>query len=335
MKFSILDSRFSILRAKRTADSIENLKSKIENSAVDPVFTLADLATWSRPGTSLAVLGHPIKHSVSPPMHNAALAALARTDARFADWKYFRFEIHPADLPRALELLHAKKFRGVNLTVPLKIIAFDRVAEVDAAARPVGAINTLLWTPRGWHGFNTDGYGLAAAVRETLGRDLTDAHIILLGAGGAARGAAVECLQRGGASLAIANRTRENLDALLAVLAPIAGKIPLHGFAPATPPHDWPKGALVINATSLGLRAADSAPIDLAALPRPAAVFDMIYNPPQTALLRAAEKLGVPHANGLAMLVHQGAKSLEIWSGVPAAQTAATMAAAARVALGV
>ena len=314
-------------------------------SAADPVFTLRDLESWSPRGTALAVLGHPIKHSVSPPMHNAALADLARTDARFADWKYSRFEIHPDDLPHALELLHAKKFRGVNLTVPHKIIAFDRVAEIDAAARPLGAVNTLRWTERGWHGFNTDGYGLASAVRETLGLELAGAHVVLLGAGGAARGAAVECLQRGCASLAIANRTKENLDALLALLAPIAiaAKIPLFGFSPAGLPSVAlaKEGALVINATSSGLRTDDVVPIDLAALLRPAgrepsrtaAVFDMIYNPPQTALLRAATALGVPHANGLAMLVHQGAKSLEIWSGVPATRTATTMAVAARAAL--
>ena len=159
--------------------------------------------------------------------------------------------------------------------------------------------------------------------------------MILLGAGGAARGAAVECLTRGCASLSIANRTRENLDALLALLAPIAGGIPLRGFAPATPPSDLPSRALVINATSAGLRDSDPAPIDLAALPNVAAVYDMIYNPPQTALLRQAAALGLPHAHGLAMLVHQGAKSLEIWSGAPAATTAPTMLAAARAALGI
>ncbi len=304
---------------------------KIENS---PVLSLADLAAWSRPGTSLAVLGHPIKHSISPAMHNAALARLAAADARFADWQYFRFEVHPDDLPRALELLREKQFRGVNRTVPHKIIAFARVAAVDPAARPVGAVNTLLRTDAGWRGHNTDGYGLAAAVRETLGRDLAGAHVILLGAGGAARGAAVECLQRGCASLAIANRTRANLDALLATLAPIAGGIPVRGFAPDAIPADLPAGALVINATSAGLKPTDPLPIELAALPRPAAVFDMIYNPPQTALLRAAAALGLPHAHGLAMLVHQGAKALEIWSGIPAPQTAPTMSAAAHAALG-
>lgn len=299
----------------------------------DPTFTLADLDAWSRPGTSLAVLGHPIRHSISPAMHNAALASLARSDARFADWRYFRFEIHPDDLPRALGLLHARGFRGVNLTVPHKIIAFDHVAEVDPAARPAGAVNTVRWTERGWQGFNTDGYGLAAAVRETLGTTLAGSHVILLGAGGAARGAAVECLQQGCASLAIANRTRENLDALLELLAPLAGRIPVTGFAPSLPPSNLPHGALVINATSAGLRASDPAPIALESLPPPAAVFDMIYNPPETPLLRAASARRIPHAHGLAMLVHQGAKALEIWSGIPAERTAPVMGEAARAAL--
>ena len=104
-----------------------------------PVLTLRELEHWSRPGTSLAVLGHPIRHSISPPMHNAALADLARGDARFKDWEYFRFDVPPADLPAALRLLHAKRFRGVNLTVPHKVLAFDLVAAVAPAARPVGA----------------------------------------------------------------------------------------------------------------------------------------------------------------------------------------------------
>ncbi len=267
-------------------------------------------------------------------MHNAALAELARTDARFSDWEYFRFDIHPDDLPQALVQLHAKRFRGVNLTVPHKIIAFGRVAFVDPAARPVGAVNTLRWSESGWEGFNTDGYGLASAVRETLARELAGADVILLGAGGAARGAAVECLQRGCASLAIANRTPENLATLLETLRPVAGTIPLRGFSPAAPPSDLPAGAIVINATSAGLRDSDPLPIDLATLPRPAAVYDMIYNPAQTPLLRAAAAAGLPFANGLSMLVHQGAKALEIWSGVPAGRTAPAMAAAARAAMG-
>ena len=90
---------------------------------------------------------------------------------------------------------------------------------------------------------------------------------------------------------------------------------------------------MLINATSAGLKDTDPLPIELPALPRPSAVFDMIYNPPQTRLLLAAANLGVPCANGLSMLVHQGAKALEIWSGIPAARTAPTMAVAARDAM--
>jgi shikimate dehydrogenase len=298
-----------------------------------PVLSVVDLERWSRGGTSLAVLGHPIKHSISPAMHNAALTELARREPRFRDWEYFRFDVHPDDLPRALELLHAKRFLGVNLTVPHKIIAFDRVTGIDPAARPVGAVNTLRWSEQGWQGFNTDGYGLAAAIRGSFGRDLAGASVILLGAGGAARGAAVECLQRGCASLYIANRTSENLQTLLVALTPLARGIPVSGFSSSAPPSGLPAGAIVINATSAGLSETDPLPINLAALPRPSAVFDMIYNPAQTALLRAAAALGVPGENGLGMLVHQGAKALEIWTGVPAAQTAATMAAAAQRAM--
>lgn len=279
-------------------------------------YTLADLDNWSRPGTSLAVLGHPIKHSISPAMHNAALAEMARADARFHDWRYFRFEVPPEELPHALELLHARRFRGVNLTVPHKVLAFasPRVVAIDPAARPVGAINTLRRREDGWEGFNTDGHGLSEGLREDLGVSLEGAPVVLLGAGGAARGAAVECLQRRVASLWIANRTRENLDALLALLAPLAGGVPVHGFDPRTPPAELPPDAVLVNATSAGLKPADPLPVELAALPAPRAVYDMIYNPAETALLAAARSRGVPRANGLSMLVHQGARALEIWS---------------------
>lgn len=279
-----------------------------------PVLTLADLDNWTPAGTALAVLGHPIKHSVSPAMHNAALVHMAGCDPRFSDWRYHRFDVPPDDLPGALERLHAAGFHGLNLTVPHKVLAFERVVRCDPAARPIGAVNTLRRTPDGWAGFNTDGYGLATAARESLGLELGGQPVILLGAGGAGRGAAVECLQRGCAALWIGNRSRERLDDLLLRLRPLAGAIPLHGFDPAAPPADLPAAALLINATSVGLRVNEPPPLDLAAVPAPAGVYDMIYNPFQTALLRAAHARGLPAANGLSMLVHQGVRSLEIWS---------------------
>ena len=299
--------------------------------SADPTHPLADLDHWSHTGTALAVLGHPIKHSVSPAMHNAALADMATRDARFAAWKYFRFDVPPEQLPQALAKLRAAGFHGLNLTVPHKVLACDLVAEIDPAAKAIGAVNTLRRTATGWMGFNTDGYGLAAALKADLGATFAGAHVVLLGAGGAARGAAVECLRQKCASLWIANRTRANLDALLAALHPLADASALHGFDPAEPPATIPSNAIVINATSAGLKPGEPAPIALRRLAPGASVFDMIYNPPQTALLRDAAALGLSYANGLSMLVHQGARALEIWTG--ATVPANVMHAAASAAL--
>jgi shikimate dehydrogenase len=280
------------------------------------------------------VIGHPVGHSVSPQMHNAALAELARDDARFAGWRYFAFDVEPGGLAAALGLLHGLRFRGVNLTVPHKVPAVELVSGLDPAAREAGAVNTLVLDGSGWRGFNTDGHGLAAAITEDLGLELRGAPIVLLGAGGAARGAAVQCLRAGCAALWIVNRTQSNLDSLLAHLAPLAGKVPVGSIAPGGAAGRLQPGAIVINATSAGLRPADPAPADLAGLPGIAAVFDMIYNPPETRLLAQARALGLPHANGLGMLVHQGAKALEIWTGIASSVTAPAMRAAAAKALG-
>jgi len=129
------------------------------------------------------------------------------------------------------------------------------------------------------------------------------------------------------------NRTRANLDSLLAHLAPLAGGVPIGALTPGGDAARLQPGAIVINATSAGLRSGEPPPIDLSLLPRPAAVFDMIYNPAQTALLAQAGRLGVPAANGMSMLAHQGARSLEIWTGIPAARSAPVMLAAGRAAL--
>ncbi len=300
-------------------------------AVAESIFTLADLATWSLPGPALAVVGHPIVHSLSPVIHNAALAELARTEPRFRDWRYHKFDIAPGDLPKALKEFHRLNFRGLNLTVPHKSLVVDHLTKSDSFVRAAGAANTLTFFEDGWHGANTDGYGLTTALHQALSVALAGAHVILLGAGGAARGAAVECLRARCASLWIGNRTAASLATLLSELQPLAGATDLHGFDLAHPPAGLPIGALVINATSLGLAPTDLAPLDLKKIPAPAGVFDMIYRPPQTALLRQAAELGLPHANGLSMLVHQGARSLEIWTGATA--PVAVMQAAAQSAL--
>ncbi len=315
---------FSILHPARRAGGIDEAELKTEPSSV---LTLRDLDAWPTTGVALAVLGHPIKHSISPAMHNAALAEMAQRDRRFADWTYHRFEVPPDDLPTALAKLHEKQFLGLNLTVPHKVLALAHVKHVDETAAHAGAVNTLRWRPDGWDSFNTDGDGLEAGVRDDLGVSLRGADVLLLGAGGAARGAAVQCLTKGCASLTIVNRTAANLEKLLHDLAPLAGNARLQGRLSSEGAAGLPPGLLVINATSAGLNPDDPLPIDLRPLTSPSGVYDMIYNPPQTALLREAALLGIPHANGLSMLVHQGARALAIWSEtrppVPAMQLAA------------
>ena len=267
-------------------------------------------------------------------MHAAALSEIGRDNARFAGWGYYPFDVPPADLASALGRLRAAGFRGANLTVPHKVLAVGMVSDLDPAARGAGAVNTLLGAATGWSGFNTDGYGLAEGIRGDLGLGLRGAAVVLLGAGGAARAAAAECLRSGCAGLWIVNRTRENLDALLAHLAPLSRGVAVRGAAPGRALADLPAGALVVNATSAGLRPDDPAPADLRDFPGAAAVYDMIYNPPRTRLLAQAGELGLANANGLGMLVHQGAKSLEIWTGIPASRVAPVMRAAAAKALG-
>ena len=300
--------------------------------ATEPIHTLADLEHWSFPGPALAVVGRPVAHSLSPAMHNAALAALADTRPEFAAWRYFKFDVAPADLPEALGLFHCNRFVGLNLTVPHKTLAISLLDSADDFVRAAGAANTLSVTATGWQGANTDGTGLIYGLREEFGASLAGAHVVLLGAGGAARGAAVACLREGCASLWIGNRTSATLQTLVADLRNLTGTARLHPFDLGQPPADLPAGSIVINATSLGLANGDASPLDLKRIARPACVYDMIYRPPHTALLRQALGLGLRHANGLSMLVHQGARSLELWT--QAVVPVGIMQAAARAALG-
>jgi shikimate dehydrogenase len=285
--------------------------------ANQPVHTLDDLEAWSVAGTGLAVVGQPVAHSLSPVIHNAALTALANENGRYRSWHYHKFEIAPDELGRAVKLFHQKGFAGLNFTVPHKEAVVDLAGSGDALTHAAGAANTLIRTATGWRASNTDCDGLADALRAELNTTLGGTHVILLGAGGAARAAAVQCLRDGVASLWIGNRGAGRLEALLASLAPLAGDIPLHGFALDHPPRELPAGALVINATTLGMKPGDPSPLNLRHLRSPAKVYDMLYNPPVTALLRQATELGLLTANGLSMLVHQGGRSLSLWLGRP------------------
>lgn len=280
----------------------------------EKTYTLDDLDQFEFSGTSLAVLGDPVRHSISPAMQNAALANLELSDPRFAEWAYYRFEIPAEALLESLPRFHAKGFWGLNLTVPHKVIALEGVEKLSATAQQIGAVNTLRRTKTGYEGFNTDGYGMEMGLKESLGVALKDNIVLLLGSGGAARAAAVQCLQAGCQQLYLGNRTPARLAALQASLAPLPSAASVSTFALAQVPENLPENGIVINATSLGLKESDPTPIDISQLPPEWAVYDMIYNPLATRLMQDAQKAGLKTANGLSMLVHQGARALEIWS---------------------
>ena len=260
---------------------------------------------------------NPVRHSISPVMHNAALEAMAAADSRFSDWSYYRFEIEPDAFPEALPHFHRRSFMGLNLTVPHKVQALDLIQGLSPDADRMGAVNTLVWNEHGYDGFNTDGYGLQKGLEADLGVTLKGANVLLLGSGGAARAAAVQALLAGCARLWIGNRSQDRLQSLLAVLEGMEGADRVSPFRLEAPPGDLPPRGVLVNATSLGLRGDDPLPLDPSRLPPGWAVYDMIYNPPETPLLRAAATCGMRTANGLSMLVFQGVRALEIWSHTP------------------
>jgi shikimate dehydrogenase len=290
---------------------------RVRTSIVDSVYTLEDLSSWSSPGTFLAVVGHPVVHSLSPQMHNAALRVLAQQDPTFDEWQYVRFDIEPDYLERALQLFHEKKFKGLNLTLPHKVRALNSVREIAPMARVLGAVNTLSWTPTGYRGDNTDGFGIQKAVEQTLGFSFVGKKVLILGAGGACRAIAVQCLQLGVSALSIANRSLERLQELLERIEPVAleQKAILKGLElDAVEAMELFNPDLIINATALGLKTTDPSPIDGGAFPAEVVVYDTTYGVAENGFSRWANTRGLRYASGLSMLVWQGVRSLEIWT---------------------
>lgn len=281
----------------------------------DRVYTLEDLHKWERPNT-LAVLGHPVAHSRSPLMHEAALTSLSQAVQPLPEGiEYVKFDLPPERLPEVLPLFHQKGFLGLNLTVPHKIQVLEKqlaVPDSETVLR-MGAANTLKRTADGWRAFNTDGYGLSHAVAEAFtpgaALPLCDHSVVLLGAGGAARAAAYQCLREGCRELWIGNRNQQRLRALGEWFDDPRIRL----FDLSNPPAKMPHRCLLINATSVGLRQGDGSPFTFAGRTEQWKVFDMIYEPAETPLMQAAQNCGYPAVNGLEMLIWQGALALAIW----------------------
>ena len=281
-------------------------------------FTLDDLPEFSFPKVGLAVLGHPIGHSISPILHNAALTLLAERDPVFTNWSYERLDVIPEDLPDALNRLSAAGFLGVNLTIPHKVEVLGLLEDLDSNAKIMGAVNTLILRGQKWYGYNTDGYGLEVALESVLGCKFQDSQVLILGAGWAARAAAVQALLSGASKVHVHNRSSRSLNQLLDILhrefstSRATGSTVDNLAEEEFLSNDW----IVINATSLGLKKEDPTPLffNPSRFGENSVFYDMIYNPKQTLFLAEAEKSGLKNANGLSMLVHQAAKALEIWT---------------------
>ena len=283
------------------------------------VYTLADLQNWKAKAKSpirLGVFGDPVAHSRSPQMQNAAL------EKSGLGMSYAKFEIGADELPAALALLPELNFVGVNLTVPHKVAAVKLIDEVDETARQVGAINTIKIENDKLRGFNTDGKGFSRAIREEFSVDLRDLRVLLLGAGGAGRAIAWECAQENCERLVIANRDLEKAQLLATELRPFFAEARVLGPVARLQAIAWNEAAfrfqianvdLVVNATPLGLHHADVAPISARLLAPHLMVYDTVYADDQTAFVSAAVEAGARAANGLSMLLHQGALAFEIW----------------------
>ena len=262
-------------------------------------------------------------------MHNAAFAALG------LDWRYLAFEVDPKNLRAAIEGAKAMGFAGINLTVPHKLLAVEMVDELDVSAKIWGAVNTIQFsgafsgtgvppvrktaggTPAPLSravGFNTDADAIVTALREDLKLELRGAKILLLGAGGAGRTAALKLASENAAELFLVNRTTSKAEAIAAEIKKQSPAVKVSVGFPKT------SVDLILNATSLGLKPDDVSSLDEKqfSLNQTRAVYDMIYRPAETKLLAAAKSAGCKTANGLGMLLHQGAKAFEIWTGRPA-----------------
>ncbi len=274
------------------------------------------------PPARVAVFGDPVAHSRSPAFHNAALRAAG------IDASYVAIHVTPTELADALRALPDQGFLGTNLTIPHKTAVLPLLDAIDPAAQTIGAVNTVSVQDGQLTGFNTDGPGFLRAIREEFSVDVRDLRILIFGAGGGAgRAIAVQCALEGCERLVLVNRTVEKARALATELEPLFRTERLAGPSDRlqTIPHDLAAIRaqlesidLVVNATSIGMKRTDPALVPEALLAPSLLVYDTVYATGRSRLVEDAISAGARAANGLSMLLHQGALSFEIWFDRPA-----------------
>lgn len=256
------------------------------------------------------IIGCPVRHSLSPLMQNAAFQAAG------IDAVYVPFPVDPEQLAQAVGGLRTLRVAGFNVTIPHKSAIMPFLDRLDHSAVAAGAVNVVMNHDGILTGYNTDGDGLILSLQRDLGCDPAGCRVVLVGAGGAARGALAALCRAGVAAVSVLNRTASAAEEMLATVTAgypqVACTVLESGRSDQT---FWQQQQLVINATSLGMKDEEIPGLELACLPGDAKVYDMVYAPPETRLLRAAKAMGLATANGLGMLVAQGELAFELWHG--------------------
>lgn len=277
--------------------------------------------------TVTGIIGWPVSHSLSPVMHNAAFAALG------LDWVYVPFPVEPHRLSEGIAGLAALGVAGFSVTIPHKVAILPFLDRVSAEAELIGAVNTVCVREGKLIGYNTDGIGLLGALSGKLGFHPEGKSVLVLGAGGAARSAVASLAAAGAARVEIANRSLASASELARVMGE---RLPQTSFDSEplqrlADPVYLATFDLVVNTTSVGMGDDSFEGLQLSGLKPGGCVYDMVYAPPVTPLLRDAAALGIPCANGLGMLVAQGEAAFTIWTGKTAPQGCMERALAAHL----
>ena len=259
----------------------------------------------------LGVIGHPIAHTLSPVMHNAAIAQLG------VDWVYLPFPVTPENLAAALNGFAAVGLWGFSVTIPHKQAIMPLLNEISPVAQAIGAVNTVCRTERGWYGTNTDAEGFLAPLLQ-LNRDWQTATAVILGNGGAARAVVAGCAQLGFSQIQVVGRSSEKREAFRQSWADLS----------SLSVHPWEKlaellssAALVVNSTPIGMHplseASPLSKLETQQIQPGTIVYDLIYSPRPTLFLQQAALQGSVILDGLEMLVQQGAVALNLWLQQP------------------
>lgn len=261
----------------------------------------------------VGILGYPVSHSLSPRMHNAAYRAMG------LDICYIPLPVKPPDLQTAVQGLQAVKFLGANVTIPHKVAAAGLMDRLDESTAKIRAVNTIVNTESGLAGHNTDGEGFVRALEEVTTIDYGSAPAVLIGAGGAARAIAFALAEKGIKELAIINRSRDRAVALKTLLGNHHSSLPVSVLAPDDVGRELVTASkLVINATPLGMKGnLKSVPVAVDNLTEDHVVCDIVYSGSgDTPMISAAREKGAVTLGGLGMLLHQGAASIRLWTGM-------------------